>query len=41
MRSWRRGFTIWFEIDPEYYRLASERLERERAQIGIMELLQG
>lgn len=38
----RAGLEAWgFEIDPEYYRLASERLEREQAQIGIMELLQG
>lgn len=30
----RGGFDFWgFEIDPDYYRMASERLERERAQV--------
>lgn len=38
----RAGLDAWgFEIDPEYYRLASERLERERAQVSLFELMGG
>ena len=38
----RGGYEAWgFEIDPEYYRMAKERLDRERAQVSITELLGG
>ena len=30
-----------FEIDPEYYRSAAERLEAERNQVNMFELLRG
>ena len=36
----RSGFSAWgFEIDPEYYQKAEERLEREKAQITMYDLL--
>ena len=36
----RSGFSAWgFEIDPEYYKKAEERLEREKAQITMYDLL--
>ena len=36
----RAGLEAWgFEIDPEYYRLASERLARECAQVGLFEVM--
>lgn len=35
----RAGMQYWgFEIDPEYYRLAAKRLQRETAQIGLADL---
>ena len=35
----RAGLPYWgFEIDPDYYRLASERLERETAQISMLDV---
>lgn len=35
----RGGYQYWgFEIDPTYYKMANERLERERAQISIFEM---
>lgn len=38
----RGGYSYWgFEIDPEYYRMASERLEREKAQVSIFDMGQG
>ena len=38
----RAGLDAWgFEIDQEYYRQASERLERERAQVSLFELMGG
>lgn len=34
------GLQAWgFEIDPEYYRMASERLAAERAQVNLFDLL--
>lgn len=30
---------VGFEIDPEYYKLANERLERNRAQITISDFI--
>lgn len=36
----RAGLEYWgFEIDAEYYRLASERLERVTAQVGLFDLV--
>lgn len=36
----RAGLEYWgFEIDPVYYKAARERLERECAQVNIMDLL--
>jgi len=36
----RAGLDAWgFEIDPEYFRMARERLERECAQVGLFDLL--
>lgn len=36
----RAGFTYWgFEIDPTYYKAARERLDRETAQVNIMDIL--
>ena len=38
----RAGLEYWgFEIDPVYYKAAKERLERETAQVNIMDILQG
>ena len=38
----RAGLDAWgFEIDETYYKLASERLARERAQVNIMDLMKG
>ena len=38
----RAGLEYWgFEIDPIYYKAAKERLERETAQVNIMDILQG
>lgn len=38
----RTGFKAWgFEIDPTYYALASERLEREKRQISAFDLMDG
>ncbi|MBQ8708122.1 MAG: site-specific DNA-methyltransferase [Succinivibrionaceae bacterium] len=35
----RAGIDAWgYEIDPEYYRMAMERLERECAQVGLYSL---
>ena len=35
----RAGLDAWgFEIDPEYFRMANERLERECAQVGLFGL---
>lgn len=35
----RAGLEYWgFELDPVYYRLASERLKKETAQISIFDL---
>ena len=35
----RGGYEYWgFEIDPVYYKMASERLEREKAQVSIFDL---
>lgn len=34
----RAGFDAWgFEIDPDYYAAASERLERERSQVTLFD----
>lgn len=36
----RAGIDAWgYEIDPEYYRTARERLERECAQVGIFDIM--
>lgn len=36
----RGGFPYWgFEIDPVYYEMARERLDRETAQVSIQDLL--
>lgn len=36
----RAGLEYWgFEIDPTYYAQAKERLEKEKAQVNMMELL--
>lgn len=36
----RTGLEYWgFEIDAEHYRLASERLERVTAQVGLFDLV--
>ena len=36
----RAGLEYWgFEIDPVYYRAAKERLDREMAQVNIMDLM--
>ena len=36
----RAGLQYWgFEIDPTYYAKASERLEKEKAQISMIDLL--
>lgn len=38
----RAGLEYWgFELDPIYYRLASERLKRETAQISFFDLKGG
>ena len=38
----RAGLEYWgFEIDPVYYKAAKERLEKETAQVNIMDILQG
>ena len=38
----RAGLEYWgFEIDPIYYKAAKERLEKETAQVNIMDILQG
>ena len=38
----RAGLDAWgFEIDETYYKMASERLARERAQVNIMDLMKG
>ena len=38
----RAGLEYWgFEIDPVYYKAAKERLDRETAQVNIMDILQG
>lgn len=35
----RAGLEYWgFEIDPEYYAKAKERLENDEAQVNIMDL---
>lgn len=35
----RGGYEYWgFEIDPTYYKMANERLEREKAQVSIFDL---
>lgn len=35
----RGDYHAWgFEIDPDYYRMAKERLDREKAQVSIFEL---
>lgn len=35
----RAGLDYWgFEIDPEYYRMAKDRLERETAQVNLFDL---
>lgn len=37
----RAGLEYWgFEIDPVYYQKAKERLEKEKAQVNITDLLQ-
>ena len=37
----RAGLEYWgFEIDPIYYKAAKERLDRETAQVNIMDILQ-
>lgn len=36
----RAGLEYWgFEIDPAYYAKAKERLDKERAQVNMMELI--
>ena len=36
----RAGFEYWgFEVDPIYYEKAKERLDREMAQVNIMDIL--
>ena len=36
----RAGLEYWgFEISPEYYEKAKERLDKERAQVNMMELV--
>ena len=36
----RAGLDAWgYEIDPEYFRMASERLERECAQVNLFDVL--
>ena len=36
----RAGYDAWgFEIDPTYYEMAYERLEREKAQISVFDLM--
>ena len=36
----RAGYEAWgFEINEEYFRLAKERLEREKAQMSIFEMI--
>lgn len=36
----RAGLEYWgFEIDPVYYKAAKERLDRETAQVNIMDLM--
>lgn len=38
----RAGLEYWgFEIDPVYYKTAKERLDRETAQVNIMDVLDG
>lgn len=38
----RAGLQYWgFEIDPTYYKAAKERLDRETAQVNIMDMLGG
>lgn len=38
----RAGLEYWgFEIDPIYFRKAEERLEREKAQVNIFEVMEG
>lgn len=38
----RGGFDAWgFEIDPDYYQKAKERLDRETAQVTMYDLLEG
>ena len=38
----RAGLEYWgFEIDPVYYEKAKERLDRETAQVNIMDILGG
>jgi site-specific DNA-methyltransferase (adenine-specific) len=38
----RAGLEYWgFEIDPIYYKAARERLDKETAQVNIMDVLQG
>jgi site-specific DNA-methyltransferase (adenine-specific) len=33
------GFQYWgFELDPDYYKAASERLERAKAQVSMMDI---
>lgn len=37
----RAGLEYWgFEINAEYYEKAKQRLDREKAQVNMMELLQ-
>ena len=38
----RAGIDAWgYEIDPTYYKMAMERLERECAQVGLYSLMDG
>ena len=36
----RAGLDAWgYEIDPEYFRMAKERLDRECAQVSLFDVL--